>query len=442
MRSLQKKPRNLFLQTVSVVSTPQPLPPPVVPPPVQSDLWVDVCLPSDFSSIIGHTEAIKACKQWLLKPEKPLLLWGPSGHGKTSILTSLLKSYRLWKYNDISDDILSLKTSVLGGKPWAIVIDCLESLQVDERAIVCKLMKKPPCPVVFTSDSIFDKSMAPFKTGCELVRLFPLSHNQCISILLQASTTVNEPLSAAGAGVLAEASNNNPRGAINSFQFMKTTRKAKEQCADEDESALKDSDFSYDLFRDARKLLSGVHTPHLESMASTEPDMSVLMMQHNAHGNAASLSHLQKLLDDMSVADVYTYKNSEAAIAVSTRSTALHCRGSTSSQLQFPLYYAKSMQRKSRHKALSSMTFPRHSADFGSKRTISDVCTLSTAVIDKGLQLQHFKPTAYEALDTLPYLQARLKIIPLKGAALTKEAKKQGLFGDNDRDIIEGHIWK
>ena len=139
-------------------------------------------LPTKLEEIIGNEEAKEAIRKWLSsvlkgKREKPIMVHGPPGIGKTSLAYALAREFDL-ELLEISSSSLRDKASLeksirpafysrtIFGKQRIILIDDIDAMTKDDRGgmgELADLVKEAKIPVLLTANTVSDPKMRTLK---------------------------------------------------------------------------------------------------------------------------------------------------------------------------------------------------------------------------------------------------------------------------------------
>ena len=361
-------------------------------------LWESECRPTTLGQVAGHDAVKHAMQEWLKKPKrKPALVHGPTGIGKTSLSMALLQSYSVWDDSMLPDgdsisdavDILLHRKSLTASRR-AIVID-LEGMS-DRGALLKHLKGEHVIPIVLTCDDLYDfqdYQRESLMKCCEMFSLSKPSMDQAKTTLLQCMKRLDVPLSTDSASMVLDISQGNVRNALNTLQFMVSTKKRKRSS---EGSQLCDTSFTdkgSNLFEDAQRLCCGYVRDDSFELAASDSGMSFMMLQHNLPTCVPSLKKLGDSLESFSFADLMAdapYYLIDQAVVQSVLATATACKGARSTRLQFPNTVRLCSQQQARAKKLiyaGTVTVP------------------STTL---GVTMSQLKPSAMQALENLHVL--------------------------------------
>jgi hypothetical protein len=405
-------------------------------------LWEELARPKSLQDVKGQDSARISLEEWIKSPLKPLLLSGPTGCGKTSLVRTFLnsKNLRVWDESmangedSLSEAIIAVmsQTPLMGSQKRAILIECAEGLSSEEKSKLIKIFKgKITLPIIVTCDNAFDKNLKSLKDTCTLITMKPLTETIARSLMISSASKVGKQIAASSADLLLESSHWNVRHAINSMQFMVLTKNAKKSA----KSALADTDASWDLFSSTARVCSGIADENAEDIASSDLDLALCALQHNLVPSSLNIFGAAKALDSLSFADIHMRRHENSlAVTISVRSTALACRkGAVATpRMQFPSIFGKMSSRSSRSKNL------RKAASLHSFPKMIKTKDILYSNLSDGTNLTQINPSAFQSLDYMP-----LRIAQAKGLT-PKELKSKNLWIDMPAvmDLIrKGDMW-
>ena len=140
--------------------------------------------PKNLEEVMGNEEVKKALVKWILKwmngeKQRPVLLWGPSGIGKTSVVHALAKEYDFQIVELSSSDMRdkanieriiksAMLSSSLFGKGKLIFIDDVDAMATKEDrggiTALVSILKNVNVPVVLTAENYWDKKLMPLRS--------------------------------------------------------------------------------------------------------------------------------------------------------------------------------------------------------------------------------------------------------------------------------------
>lgn len=159
-------------------------------------------MPKKLNEIIGHEEAKEKIKVWLLNwfrgvKQKPILIFGPPGVGKTSLAYALANEYNLELIEMSSSDVRDSKNvervlenaslnKSLSDRKKIILIDDIDAISSEDKGginTIKNIIKESHYPVLLTAIDPWEKKISPIREASELVELKKLTQSAIFSIL-------------------------------------------------------------------------------------------------------------------------------------------------------------------------------------------------------------------------------------------------------------------
>tara|TARA_Y100000034_G_scaffold104574_1_gene131204 strand:+ start:448 stop:1629 length:1182 start_codon:yes stop_codon:yes gene_type:complete len=197
--------------------------------------------PRSYKEIIGQTEAIKEIELFIRnfpypRSKKALILHGPAGTGKTTIVHALAKEHDLDIFELNSSDLrnrLKLeevlkpasKQQSLFKRGKILLMDEVDGVTGSDRGGVAELIRilqKSAHPIIMTGNDIWQSKFSPLRQKCKLVELKPLPTETIVSILNKVIKLENITENSHFLRQIALKSQGDVRAALNDLQTYST----------------------------------------------------------------------------------------------------------------------------------------------------------------------------------------------------------------------------
>lgn len=247
-----------------------------------------------------------AVEQWLRafasgKSQKPLLLVGPCGSGKTSLLVSTARRLCKLPMEGLDDQDMADFLAPAGLRPRGpAFIDGIEALDVTERDAVKDAIAKGPKglarPLVLTADDLFEAPAKNWKDHCIVVRIERPKKAFLMKVLKTRWPTIEE----AAAEAAAESSNGSVSLAMNTAGFLHRVAAGASSGTAAD-GAVGHSDLLYDVPKAIGETLRGHSVACLGG--SSDTTFYAQMLQLQLPTVTTNITALAKALDQWSLYD-------------------------------------------------------------------------------------------------------------------------------------------
>lgn len=152
-----------------------------------SKLWAEEFFPKSFDEFIGNSEIVEQAIKWGNawengEPQKPLLLFGAPGTGKTC-LAYLIANHFKWSVFEMNSSDSRDKESIektafaaamnssLSGERRLVLFDEVDGVLSDDRGgsgAILSVLKEAKNPIILTANDLYsDKKLAPLREYCE-----------------------------------------------------------------------------------------------------------------------------------------------------------------------------------------------------------------------------------------------------------------------------------
>lgn len=295
-------------------------------------IWAEKYRPKTLEDVAGHSEAVEKLRRWAEawvagEKQKPLLIHGPTGAGKTLLACAVAYAYDfdLMEVNitDVrsggdddssSADILNRLAGLasvsrtISGKPRLILFDDIGHFfeKGGGGKAVAEIIRQAECPVIMTADDVWDRKIRGIKEDSMPIELKRV-HFASIANVLQRVCSA-EGISASKEVLLeiARLSSGDVRSAINDLQHI---AQGKRQITAGDLAGLGQRDRNENIFRTLQKMFRARSFREAVSAASAtdvDDDMLTAWVDENVFREfGSSPAELANAYEMLSRADVF-----------------------------------------------------------------------------------------------------------------------------------------
>jgi replication factor C large subunit len=257
-------------------------------------LWTDKYRPKTFKELIGNTKSKNQIEHWVSEwkngnPQKPLLLIGPAGIGKTSLAYIIASEFSEFIELNASDkrsyDILmstigesSSTHSLFGKSHKLIILDEVDGIHGnDDRGgtrAINKIIGSSKQPMVMMANDFYSKRLTTIKTKCIVIKMTKVHTNSINATLKRISREENVEFDPEALKTLAKRSNGDMRSAINTLQAISEDGK-KFELKDLDSVSQKDN--TNNIFDTVRTVLKSKTVNHIKPEMMLDEDPTLVM---------------------------------------------------------------------------------------------------------------------------------------------------------------------
>jgi len=203
-------------------------------------LWTEKYRPKRLDDLIGNPQAKEVIRSWALlwqsgKPQKPLLLVGPPGVGKTASAYAIANEMR-WEVVEMNasdtrsrsavERVLGAasETSTFFGGRRLILIDEVDGIQGREDVggvtAIVEIIKKAKQPVILTANDAYAAPVVRIKGLCRVVEFKRVNYRELASYLIRILEKEGIPYEKEAVLELARRENGDVRSALLDLQAI------------------------------------------------------------------------------------------------------------------------------------------------------------------------------------------------------------------------------
>lgn len=204
------------------------------------ELWTEKHAPKHWREFVGNPEVVVRVKAWAEawqkgKKQKPLLLYGPAGNGKTTLalLCAREMNWQVFEMNasdfrtkDIIERLAGAASqgASFSGTKRLILLDEVDGLQAQDRGgaqAIAKILRETNNPVILTANDVYaDKKLAVIRPYCELLQMKRVNALSIAKRLREICEKENVSFEKGALELLAKRSEGDVRAAILDLQTL------------------------------------------------------------------------------------------------------------------------------------------------------------------------------------------------------------------------------
>lgn len=287
-------------------------------------LWTKKYQPQSFDELIGTAKDKKPIIEWVDNwkngiPQKPLLLVGPAGIGKTTtahiIANEFSEAIELNASDKRSYDIImstvgesSSTSSLFGDNHKVIILDEVDGIHgTNDRGgvrAIGQIIKNSKHPLILIANDFYSKRLATIKTKCEVVKMGKLrspSINKRLKEIVKAEGIKANP---AAIKEVAKRSNGDMRSALNSLQALVNENEVLEL---EDVENISNKDERSTIINGVTAVMKSKTPSNVKKALRVEEDPTLVMeyIAENIPREYTDKEEIKKAYENISKADLY-----------------------------------------------------------------------------------------------------------------------------------------
>ncbi|MBI4215020.1 replication factor C large subunit [archaeon] len=165
-------------------------------------MWTQKHAPTSLSDIVGHSDTIARLVSWTKewengKRQRPILLAGPAGVGKTAMARCLANDARWDCFELNASDTrdaptlerlvgVAASSASLFGNRKMILLDEIDGLFSQDRgglAVIARLLSENSCPFMLTANDVWDRKLSQIRGECEIIKVKRVHPMVCVQLL-------------------------------------------------------------------------------------------------------------------------------------------------------------------------------------------------------------------------------------------------------------------
>lgn len=286
--------------------------------------WFEKYRPRSLRDVVDQEEVKKMMEEWINnwlsgKEKRALLLSGPPGTGKTTMVHALAHDYGLELYEMNASDVRTaarirevvgkalMQGSLFGFRGKIVLFDEVDGINVkaDQGGIseIVDIVKEAKVPVAMTANDPWDPKLRPLRDICLVIQVKPLKTRDILEMLRRICNAEKVKCDEDALRLIAESSMGDARSAINDLQAIAETGPVTKDRV----LMLSGRAHQYDMFRMVDMVLKSSTVSSATGVTRLPSfdweSMLLWLTENTAVAYATSVTALQDAYDNLSKAD-------------------------------------------------------------------------------------------------------------------------------------------
>ena len=287
-------------------------------------LWTDKYRPQTLDEVVGNNKEKQIIQKWVGEwkkgnPQKPLLLVGPPGIGKTTLAQVIAREFSEHVELNASDkrshDVIkstigesSSSRSLFGDEYKLIILDEVDGIHgTNDRGgvkAIGEIIKNSKHPLILIANDFYSKRLTSIKPKCNVIKMAKVRSPSIKKALREIAQKEEIKVNPKALDLISKKSNGDMRSAINTLQALSDKTDVLEP-GDVENLVTKDS--RSDIFNAITGVLKSKNPSHVRDALRVEEDPTLVMeyIAENIPREYTKKDEIKKAYENIAKADLY-----------------------------------------------------------------------------------------------------------------------------------------